>query len=165
MRSRMFVAHGGAGALLKFDASDGRHVRSDQSVALWRMRASFVCLQGCASQWLCSEPGQAIQRTPPPKPHPAPPLLRPKYTCRHPQPVHTLSVYRDVPLNGYGSEPGEADWPAYTRFAVAHVGPDRFFYLTYAGGRVHAWDAEGARVGGATLEGAGDLEMSCHSFR
>ena len=71
-----------------------------------------------------------------------------------------------MPLNGYGSEPGETDWPAYTRFAVAAVGPnDRFFYLTYAGGQVHAWDSEGTRVGGATLEGAAEDEMACHSFR
>lgn len=73
---------------------------------------------------------------------------------------------RDVPLNGYGGEPGETDWPAYTRFAIANVGPDgRYFYLTYAGSRVHAWDSNGIRVGGATLEGAGEDEMSCHSFR
>lgn len=73
--------------------------------------------------------------------------------------------FRDVPLNSYGSEPGETEWPAYTRFAVADVGPQgRFFYLTYAGGRVHAWDSEGMRAGGAVLEGAGEDEMSCHSF-
>jgi hypothetical protein len=75
---------------------------------------------------------------------------------------------RDVPLNGYGSEPGETDWPAYTRFAVAAgLGPgdERFYYLTYAGGRVHAWDSDGVRAGGATLEKAGEDEMSCHSWR
>lgn len=79
---------------------------------------------------------------------------------------HPNCTRRDVPLNGYGSEPGEAEWPAYTRFAVADVGPQgRFFYLTYAGGMVHAWDSEGMRAGGAILEGAGEDEMSCHSFR
>jgi hypothetical protein len=107
-----------------------------------------------------SEPGEAdCLLTPPSHAHHTQCMAVTQNVCM-------LLVCRDVPLNGYGSEPGEADWPAYTRFAIAHVGPDdRFFYLTYAGGRVHAWDAEGARVGGATLQGAGEGEMSCHSFR
>jgi hypothetical protein len=55
-------------------------------------------------------------------------------------------------------------------FAVAAGGggggsDDAFYYLTYAGGRVHAWDVFGERVGAADLEGAGGDEMACHSFR
>lgn len=71
---------------------------------------------------------------------------------------------RDIPLNGYGAEPGETDWPSYVRFAVAQVDAERFFYLTYAGGKVYAWDKAGERVGSAGLTGAGEDEMGCYSI-
>jgi hypothetical protein len=63
---------------------------------------------------------------------------------------------RDVPLRAFGAESGEADWPNYVRFSVAQLEGGRpgrqFVYLTYAGGRVHAWDRDGERVGDATLQ-------------
>lgn len=71
---------------------------------------------------------------------------------------------RAVPLQAFGGEDGEADFPNYVRFSVAQIDAARFVYLTYAAGQVWAWDEEGERVGGVRLAGAPQDESACHSF-
>lgn len=58
-----------------------------------------------------------------------------------------------VALSGFGTEPGESDFPSTRSLAFGQG-----CYLTYADGVLSSWDPEGQRVDSATLEAAATFE-------
>lgn len=58
-----------------------------------------------------------------------------------------------VTLSGYGTEPGELDFPSTRSLAFGEG-----CYLTYADGVLSSWDPQGQRVDSATLEVAATFE-------
>lgn len=55
-----------------------------------------------------------------------------------------------VPLQGYGTIPGETEYPPNCRIVVAGD-----YWLTYSEGTLSAWDNSGVRIDTTTLDGAG----------